>query len=225
MPAKCGSSPRAKVGMVLSVRQSAPGSPMSSAHCCSLRQPASAMRPSASSAFQPWVASLSKSGWWRRARTGDGRRPALREARVKGLRIRALLVVLVGAASEQMTVAFHFPLTDGQVVGFPLHRLVLDEFIAELLAQRLLDQWIDGEGCNRLLQGLRQEVDAALAAVLVGNGVEIVLVRLARIDFFIYALQTCGPRPRPPAIRGDGTHPPSPPPMGTRRDWVGLCEP
>ena len=39
MPAKCGSSPRAKVGIDLSVRLSEPGRPMSRAHCCSLRQP------------------------------------------------------------------------------------------------------------------------------------------------------------------------------------------
>ncbi len=37
MPAKCGSSPRANVGMVLSVGHSAPGRPMSRAHFCSAR--------------------------------------------------------------------------------------------------------------------------------------------------------------------------------------------
>ena len=53
---------RAKVGMSRSVMLSAPGRPMSSAHCRSLRQAVAGSLPSASSAFQPWVAIRSKSG-------------------------------------------------------------------------------------------------------------------------------------------------------------------
>ena len=48
--------------------ESEPGRPMSSAHCCSLRQPSSGSFPSASIAFQPCVSRASKSGWWRRCR-------------------------------------------------------------------------------------------------------------------------------------------------------------
>ena len=59
MPAKWGSSPRAKVGIERSVRLSEPGRPMSSAHCCSLRQPSSDSLPSASIARQPWLPSFS----------------------------------------------------------------------------------------------------------------------------------------------------------------------
>jgi len=61
-PAKCGSSPRAKVGIDLSVRHSAPGSPISSAHFCSLRQPSPGSAPSASTDFQPCEFCRSKSG-------------------------------------------------------------------------------------------------------------------------------------------------------------------
>src|SRR5258706_117184 len=73
---------------------SAPGSPMSSAHCCSLRQPDSGSLPSASSAFQPWVASLSKSGWCRRVSGGAAAKPALRERRIgpSSIMMRLLLV-------------------------------------------------------------------------------------------------------------------------------------
>src|SRR5712672_4807789 len=94
MPAKCGSSPREKVGIDLSTMLSAPGSPMSSAHCCSLRQPDSGSLPSASRAFQPWVASLSKSGWCRRVSGGAAAKPALRERRIgpSSIMLRLLLV-------------------------------------------------------------------------------------------------------------------------------------
>src|SRR6267142_691661 len=109
MPAKCGSSPRANVGIVLSVRHSAPGSPMSSAHFCSLRQPASDNCPSASSAFQPWVARRSKSGWWRRARTGAAIAPALRERRTFWLVNMAgsLGLRIVGGRVERLGEAEH----------------------------------------------------------------------------------------------------------------------
>ncbi len=55
MPAKCGSSPRANVGIILSVSESEPGRPMSSAHCCSRRQPLPESLSSASIAFHPCV--------------------------------------------------------------------------------------------------------------------------------------------------------------------------
>ena len=63
IPAKCGSSPRAKVGIVAVGEASAPGQ----AHVerpllLSLRQAVAGSLPSASSAFQPCVAILSKSG-------------------------------------------------------------------------------------------------------------------------------------------------------------------
>ena len=77
MPAKCGSSPREKVGIDLSVRLSAPGSPMSSAHCCSLRQPASDSLPSASSAFQPCVAMLVEIGMMAVHAFARGKQPGL----------------------------------------------------------------------------------------------------------------------------------------------------
>ena len=59
MPAKCGSSPLAKVGIDLSVMLSAPGRPMSRAHCTSLCQAPAGSFPSASAARQPWLFSLS----------------------------------------------------------------------------------------------------------------------------------------------------------------------
>ena len=85
MPAKCGSSPRAKVGIDRSVRLSAPGSPMSRAQRCSRRQPSSGRRPSASSAFQPCVSAFEKSGWWRPPALARGRQAgAPGRARVDG---------------------------------------------------------------------------------------------------------------------------------------------
>ena len=91
MPAKCGSSPRAKVGIERSVRLSAPGSPMSSAHFCSRRQPSSGSRPSASSDFQPCISRALKSGWWKRRHAGGGTWPAWRLERVKVTAMRCLL--------------------------------------------------------------------------------------------------------------------------------------
>jgi hypothetical protein len=58
MPAKCGFSPREKVGIERSSRLSAPGRPMSRAHFISRFQPSLESFPSACSAFQPWVSSL-----------------------------------------------------------------------------------------------------------------------------------------------------------------------
>src|SRR3990172_5776927 len=63
--------------------------------------------------------------------------------------------------SEQVTVALDLPRADREVVGLPFGRLVEDELVAKLAAERLLDQRIGGKGGHRLLQVLRQERDAA----------------------------------------------------------------
>lgn len=102
-----------------------------------------------------------------------------------------------------MTVAFDFPLAHRQMVAFPFHGLVLDEFVAQLLAERRLDQRVGGKGCNRLLQRLRQEVDIARPPLLLGDGVEIVLVGIAGIDMIADAFQPGGQRQRGGKIRID----------------------
>ena len=114
MPAKCGSSPRAKVGMERSVRLFAPGSPMSSAHFCSRRQPSSGNRPSASSDFQPCISRALKSGWWKRRRTGADTGPAWHLERVKVITMRGLLpraaIQLQFAATRQVAAAIAYTL-------------------------------------------------------------------------------------------------------------------
>ena len=75
------------------------------------------------------------------------------------------------------------------MVGVPLLALVADEFIAEAGAEGGLDQRVGGEGLHRLLQGLGQELDAALLPLGVAQFVEIVLVGRAGIDPLAHALQ------------------------------------
>ena len=95
-----------------------------------------------------------------------------------------------------MAVALYFPLADREMIGLPFLGLVFDKFVAEPGAQRRLGDRIGLETGHRLLQGLRQELDAARLALRLGNRIEIILVRIARVDPLANTFKTGGERKR-----------------------------
>ena len=88
-----------------------------------------------------------------------------------------------------MAILVDLPLADRQVIGVPFHRLIDDKFVPQLGAKRLLHKRIGGEGADRLVQRLRQEFDAALCALGLGQFIEVVFVGLAGIDFLADAFE------------------------------------
>src|SRR5580698_5276186 len=100
---------------------------------------------------------------------------------------RACKRLRIAARLKGLTVTLDLPGTHAQVIGLPLEALVVHELIAQLRAERVLDERIGGEFGHGLLQRLRKEIDTARAALGLTDSVEVIFVRFARIDALAYA--------------------------------------
>ena len=74
----------------------------------------------------------------------------------------------------------------------PFFGFVGDEFAAEFGAEDLLDEGIGGEGFDGFVEGAGEFADAAGGELLGGEFVEVVFLRIARIEFFAHAFETGG---------------------------------
>ena len=74
----------------------------------------------------------------------------------------------------------------------PFFGFVGDEFAAEFGAEDLLDERVGGEGFDCFVEGAGEFADAAGGELLGGEFVEVVFLRIAGVEFFADAFETCG---------------------------------